>query len=120
MKSFFSSLAIFTLMLGMIIWNYIYIEETCATLNQKTEFLPACGQAQAALEDLVCYWEQESTMIGISTSQHAIEKMNECLSDLCYAAANNDVQIFECARYRAITVIKEIKDAESLRLENWI
>ena len=120
MKSFFSSLAIFALMLGMIIWNYLYIEETCATLNQKIEFLPACDQAESAIEDLVSYWEHESNKIGISTSQHTIEKMNDCLSDLCYAVANNDVRFFERTRYRAITVIKEIEDAEAMRLENWI
>lgn len=120
MKSFFSSLAIFALMLGMIIWNYLYIEETCAILNKKIELLPAYDQAESAVEDLVSYWESASSKIGISTSQHTIEKMNDCLSDLCYAVANNDAQFFECARFRAITVMKEIEDAEALRLENWI
>lgn len=120
MKSFFSSLAIFTLMLGSIIWNYLYIGETCAVLREKIELLPACSQAEAAVEDLVAYWEKESGKIGISTSQHIIDKMNDCLSELRYAAANNDAQFFECARYRATSVIKEIEDAESLQLENWI
>lgn len=120
MKSFFSSLAIFSLLLGMVIWNYIYIEETCATLTKKIEFLPTCEQSEAALEELICYWEKESSKIGISTSQHTIEKMNDCLSDLYYAVTNNDVHFFERTRYRAITVIKEIEDAEAMRLENWI
>ncbi|MBR2464958.1 MAG: hypothetical protein IKB41_05980 [Clostridia bacterium] len=74
MKSFFSSLAIFALMLGMIVCNYLYIEETCATLNEKAVCLPTCEHAELAVKDLVSYWEQESSRIGISTSQHAIEK----------------------------------------------
>lgn len=120
MKSFFSSLAIFALMLGMIVCNYLYIEETCAALHEKIELLPTCEQANSAVEDLVSYWEGESCKIGLSTSQHIIDKMNDCLSELCYAVANGDTQFFECARYRAIGIIKEIEDAESLQLENWI
>ena len=102
MKSFFSSLAIFSLLLGMIIWNYIYIEETCATLTKKIELLPTCEQCEAALEDLIYYWEQESSKIGISTSQHTIEKMNDCLSDLYYAVKNtsehNRLSYCKCSR----------------------
>jgi hypothetical protein len=120
MKSFFSSLAIFALMLGMIVCNYLYIEETCATLNEKAVCLPTCEHAELAVKDLVSYWESESKNIRVSTSQYVVNKMNDYLSDLCYAVANNDAQFFECARYRAISIIKEIKNAESLRLENWV
>lgn len=120
MKSFFSALAIFLLMLSMIIWNYFYMEETCSVLQAKIELLPSCEQAVAAVEELVDYWESESSKIGISISQHTIDKMNDCLAELRYAVANHDVQFFECARYRAISIIKEIQDAESLQLENWI
>ena len=120
MKSFLSALAIFLLMLGMIVWNYYYMEETCDTLRAKIELLPSCEQATAPTLELIDYWEGESSKIGISASQHTIDKMNDCQSDLCYAVANQDAQFFERARYRAIGILNEIQDAESLQLENWI
>ena len=120
MKSFFSALAIFLLMLGMIVWNYFYIEKTCDTLMAKIEQLPPCEQATAPTSELIDYWEGESSKIGISTSQHTIDKMNDCLAELCYAVANQDAQFFERARYRSISILKEIQDAESLQLENWV
>ena len=120
MKSFFCSLGIFILMLGLIVWNYVYMASTCDALAEKIEALPACDGADDALAALSEYWDREKNKIGISVSQHTIDKMNDCMAELKYAVKNRDAQIFECARYRAISIVEELRDAESLSLENWI
>ena len=120
MKSFFCSLAIFALMLGVIICNHFYIVRTCETLAQKIELLPPCSNAHVAVNELVAYWERKQSKIDISISQHTVDKMNECLHEIEYAIQHEDAQIYEWARYRALSIIEEIKDAESLHPENWI
>ncbi len=120
MKSFFCSLSIFALMLGVIICNHFYIMRTCDTLTKKMELLPPCDSAQVAVNELVAYWERKQSKIDISISQHTVDKMNECLYELEYAILHGDEQIYEWARYRTLSIIEEIKDAESLQPENWI
>ncbi len=120
MKSFFCSLGIFALMLGLIVWNYVYVANTCDALTEKIEALPTCEAASEELLSFCEYWDREKSKIGISISQLTIDKMNDCIAELKYAAKNGDPQIFECARYRAISIVEEIRDAESLSIENWI
>ena len=120
MKSFFWSLAIFALMLGIIIFNHFYITRTCDTLSKKIEALPPCEGADVATHEILSYWEREQSKIDISISQHTVDKMNDCFAELKYATKHGDAQIFECARYRALSVLEEIRDAESLHPKNWI
>ena len=120
MKSFFCSLAIFALMLCMIVCNYFYITHACDTLTEKIEALPPCEEAAIATGELLSWWEREQSKIDISISQHTVDKMNDCMAELKYAADHGDAQIFECARYRALSVVEEIRDAESLHPKNWI
>ena len=120
MKSFFCSLGIFILMLALIVWNYLYVASTCHVLAEKITALPTCDTADDALATLFDYWESEKSKIGISISQHTIDKMNDCMAELRYAVKYRDAQIFECARYRALSIVEELRDAESLSLENWI
>ena len=57
MKSFVSSLLIFALLLGGMILNYHYINDTCDTLAARIDALPPCGEAEDAILALGAFWE---------------------------------------------------------------
>ena len=120
MKSFVASMLVFGMLLCAILLNYNYVLRVCVELEQKIDTLPACSEAAEAVDDLMKRWETESRKLKLSISLHQIDKMEECLSDLYYAAHYGDANIFEQSRCRAKTIIRDIRDGEMPLAENFM
>lgn len=120
MKSFVASILVFGVLLCVIFINYNYVLRVCEELEQKIDALPACGEATEAINDLVERWETESRKLKLSISLRQIDKMEECLSDLYYAASYGDANIFEQSRCRAKAIIRDIRDGEMPLVENFM
>ena len=120
MKSFWGSLLVFALMLGMIVFNHYYITRACAHMQDKTTSLPDCELAADAVSDLSEYWESKRGGFGISISKQTVEKMTLYIEELKHAASTGDAQLFERARVRILCLIYEMSDTESVRPENWV
>ncbi len=120
MKSFAVSMGIFCVLLGIIVWNYCYVSRVCTELIEKIEELPACDASSEAVNELCDYWKEESEWLAISLSLHTIHKMDDCLTELRYAADHNDTQFFEKNRYLARTIVEEMRDNEKPMLKNLI
>ena len=120
MKSFWAALLIFGLMLVAITVNHIYITRACEELAAEIESLPPCENAAAPTQDLLRHWEGGKKCFGLSVSKGTVEKMTLCVEELAHAASCGDTQLFEGARIRAVCLLREIWNAESLLAENWI
>ena len=120
MKSFVASILVFSALLGVILLNYCYVLRVCKEFEEKVDALPECGAAAEAVDELVGFWNEKSRKLKFSLSLHEIDKMEECLADLCYATNFEDARIFEQSRFRAKIIIKEIQDDEIPRIENWM
>ena len=120
MKSFIASLLVFGVLLCVILINYSYVLRVCEELEQKIDALPECSEATEAMSDLLILWDKRSSMLKFSISLRQIDKMEECLSDLYYAASHGDARVFEQSRFRAKAVIRDIRDGEVPRVENFM
>ncbi len=120
MKSFVISALIFCLLLGVIFLNYCYVLRVCRELEEEINTLPPCDTADEAVAELIDFWEKESRKLKLSLSLRQLDKMEECLADLCYAITFDDARIFEESRFRAKAIIKDIHDGEIPRVENWM
>lgn len=120
MKSFWASLCIFGTLIGVIIWNSIYIRRTCTALYEAAEALPACESAGLTVDALSDFWEQESSRIKLSVSRHTINKIDECLAEWKSAAKLEDETEYERCRHLFLTVMEQISRAETPSPRNWI
>ena len=120
MKSFAVSVFIFCVLLCVILTNYAYVLRVCEDLEQKADALPECSEAMGATGELLALWEKESGKLKLSISLRQIEKMEECLSDLHYAASHGDARIFEQSRSRIKAVIDDIRNGEMPLPENFM
>lgn len=118
MKVFVASLILFVLLLGVIWWNYIFINSTADEMNRKVTALPSCAEAEEAVDALADYWEKRSAIAGLSVSYEVLYEVEENLSDLRSAATQNEEFEFEAARARVIVSIRQLRRLEQFSIEN--
>ncbi len=120
MKSFWVSMIMFCALLVMIILNCCYTVRACDELDCMIQALPNAENASQAVSELRDYWKQKSGGVSISTPLQIIQRVEDCFTELQYAADYGDARTFEKNRYLAKTLIQELRDRELPRLENWI
>lgn len=118
MKTFVVSLVFFALLLGVICWNYIFINSMADEMDRQITELPACTQAQDALAALTSYWEARYAIAGLSVSYEVLYEVEENLADLRSAAALGEDSDFEAARERAHASIRQLRRLEQFSIEN--
>ena len=115
MKIFIFALALFILLVGFIIFNYIYVNKTSDELAQTTARLSQSINEINALEE---FWETKRPIIVLSSGMSKIDNIY-CLIDSLriYAKYGNTVE-FECVRELLINAFLDLSEFESLKLED--
>ena len=114
MKSFVSSLLIFALLLGGMILNYHYINDTCDTLAARIDALPPCGEAEDAIAALGAFWEAHKGKIELSVSGSDIEYFEESLAELTVANQEKEEADFATAKALLLEGVKRLRRLEQL------
>ncbi len=120
MKSFWTSVCIFGLLIGIIIWNSIYIHRVCRELTEAAKELPAYEDGATALAVLTEKWERESIYMELSVSHNSINKISDCLYEWKSAAKVGDEAEYERCRYLFLSIINQITRAEGVSISNWV
>ena len=120
MKSFWASIGIFGALVGLIIWNSIYIHRVCDELSCDALALPSCAEGGEALAVFKERWEQESRYIELSVSHHSTNKINDCLAEWESAAKVGEEAEYERCRHLFLSLIAQILSTESASIRNWI
>ena len=120
MKGFVASLLLFGALLGVIVFNSLYVTRACQDLQAALQALPPVAEADAAAAALCSLWEHEESKLRVSVSQNMLDKINAIFAELTYAVRFNDAVSFEKCRLLAIQSFKEIEDNEGLIPKNWI
>lgn len=118
MKTFVASLIFFALLLGAICWNCIFINSMADEMNRRVTEIPSYADAKDALDSLSAYWEKRHAIASLSVSYEVLYEVEENLSDLRSAAAQNEESDFEEARSRVLVSIRQLRRLEQFSIEN--
>ena len=118
MKAFVISLCVFTLVLGVTVWNSVYIGKVTSELEAiSNEISPSNKEALEEAED---YWKRNEHIICIFVSHKDIDNVNIAFDVLNEKMNNGDeVGFYE---YTALlkNYIEEIGKKERIHIDNII
>ena len=118
MKAFVISLCVFTLVLGVTVWNSVYIGKVTSELEAiSNEISPSNKEALEEAED---YWERNEHIICIFVSHKDIDNVNIAFGVLEEKIKNDDGGGFY--EYLALLkkYIEEIGNKERFHIDNII
>ncbi len=111
MKSFAVSLLLVILMLGVIVWNHIYINEVIDGLQAQLEALPAPTDAACAdaARQLCEDWKAHMDIMELSVGFNIVDRVNEQAQALKACAECGDVFGYYTARALLQDAIEDVK-----------
>lgn len=120
MKSSWFALILFLLLLGFIIFNFIFVNRRSDELVKAAEALPAIGEpecAEAAAE-LASFWESSSVYISFSCGVSEIEHITDLCDSLCVYAESGNACEFERIRRMLVNAFIGISAFESFHADD--
>ena len=118
MRSFYVSLAVFALLLFIIVWNSIFVQQTTDNLIALLTDLPDCDRAERKFEHLEEFWEAREWLVALTASRADIESVSEQLIQMRSAVQTGDTIGFERARALAIEAAHHLHHLEEISLDN--
>lgn len=118
MKSFYTALAVFLLLLGLILCNSFYVRKASRELTKMIEAAPACEEAEAAVDDLYQYWKEHERILALSLPLCDIQSMSDCLAKMRAAVKTKNSEAFEEGRLLALDMLEHIGGMEKLSIDN--
>ena len=99
MKVFFISLAVFVLMLGLILWNTLYINRLSFVLLERVDELETADTDRRIplARELLELWESHTLLVGISVGYPTVDRVSEQAAVLCATAEYGDEYAFRTA-----------------------
>lgn len=118
MKTFYAALVLFAILLGAVALNFYHINHVADELNRQLEALPACEEAQEALDGMYVYWEAHKKCASLSISYEVLYQMEENITDMKSAVAKKEDSEYEKARALMSISIKQMRRLEKFSIEN--
>lgn len=122
MKSFWTAVIIFSVMIMMIIANSLYMSKIttnlCEMLRNISE--PADYQCIQQIIRFENYWKKHCNIIKLSTTSDEINSISSAIIKLKYLALELEESEFEVVRHQLLHAICNIRESEQLSLENII
>ena len=118
MKTFFATVVIFLLLLGIILWNTLFVNATVQELEVRLSALSTPQAAADSLTALEDYWQEQRCRIRLSVPSETVLRLDTHLAALRAALLVGDAAGFARARAEALTVVRSIRDAERPTLDN--
>lgn len=121
MKSFYTILCLFAVMMGAITINYFYISRLSQELTFELEHLPPPSESPDTAghaHQLRDRWVKSRRFAQITVNHTEIEAISNAADELCiYAEHKSDVE-FERARKLFINALEELELSEKLSPTN--
>ncbi len=116
MKTFYTSIALFILMIAFILINASYINRTVNELTEITHALPSPinSNYDTCINDLKEFWEQNYTAISFSVCMNDLNKISDSISQLKAYSTNQNEQDFEATRKILINAINNMCRLEKI------
>ena len=115
MRTFYAALIAFSLLIGAVCANAVYVGHTTTALQQRITALADAENASAALSDVEEFWCRHKAAIAFSKHGECIREMEQSLNELSKAVKQADANELEEAVRAAIGVTERIRRAEGLR-----
>lgn len=120
MKGFAVMLVIFMLMTGVLIVNYIYINNVADRLYAMTSQVPGIGEEgcykQLSLIDE--YWQNNHDTVGLSVSFIELNRVSDGITAMKSYAISGDSTQLECTRELLLNAIHEMSRLEAFTIGN--
>ena len=116
MKSLIATLVLFSLTLGGIILNAVYVNAVADDLEQQIAALPdACAaDCVAAVSSLRADWERRAAGIEFASGFATTDRIGEYLSSLLACAECGDLFGYHSARALLLNAISDMRRPERL------
>ena len=99
MKTFCIILVIFVLMIGLILYNALYINRLSFALSERLDAMPDVGDAACVprARELLDFWNSHTKLVGLSVCYPTLDRLTEQAVTLLACAECNDLYGFRAA-----------------------
>ena len=113
MRSFFTSLTILLVMIGLIIWNSVWVT---GKLDNLLDICEKIENGSPALEELTSGWQDCRNIVSLSINHSEIDRAENAICGLLsYPFGSDDFM----SRLRELeSALNRISDAQKFRLDN--
>ena len=120
MRAFAVAMILLGLMLGGIVWNYIYINEVSDALNDRLERLSEIGSEGCVAEaaELLVFWKRHVDTVGLSVEFIVVDRVSEQAKTLLTCAETGDRYGFAIARTLLGDAIEDMRRLERFEIGN--
>jgi len=118
MKTFYLSLFLFILLVGLIVGNAIFVRYTTAALEKDIGALPSITDAGAALDTLEMLWQKRRIWLSLSVPAGQMLHFETAFSGMRSAVKNGDAADYEIYRAQALLAVRGLARLERFSAEN--
>ncbi len=119
MKTFIISTVIFAVMISVIIFNYMYINDAADVLDElAAAIIPEADNLEASVKALEDYWEDNKVRIGLVSNHTVINNIGIKISGIRLFYEKNDSLRLAREVLLLKEEIKEMRRLERLSAEN--
>ena len=118
MKTFYLTLLLFSLLVGLIVGNMLFIRSATKTLGARVEALPPLPEADAPLAELETLWQSKRIAMSLSVPAGQLLLFDTTLAGMRSAVKNGDAADYEIYRAQALLAVRGLGRLERFSAEN--
>ncbi len=118
MKTFYLTLFLFMVLVGLIAGNAVFVLQTANALQSRVEALPASSEADAALDELETFWQRRRVPLSLSVPASALLLFDTALTGMKSTAGSGNAADYELYRDEALLAIRGLARLERFSAEN--
>ena len=93
MRSLIATIILFSLLVGSVIINAIYVDSVCDKIKISADALKTSFQKEELLSELKSIWSKNKSYLNLSIRTNEIERMNDFIESLSASHnANNEAE----------------------------
>ena len=118
MRALVATLILFSLLVGVIVTNALYVNSVCDRLDITAEALKSSSSKERLISDLRATWNKSRSLLGFSIRASKIERMGDLIESLSASyEAQNDAE-FQKYCILISELAKELARYEKLSLNS--
>ncbi len=99
--------------------NYIYVQNTYDLITDAIDLLPGePSEASLMIADIQSLWERRRGFLELTISTPCLESISSLFEEISIAAECNNTEEYQKAMARLMRAIADIKDLETISIEN--
>jgi hypothetical protein len=107
------------IMLATSATNYIYVNNTFDIINAELSSLPVDLTICASkIPKLKYIWEERRALLNLTHSKPELDKVSELFEEAIIAASHSNISDFETTMARLRRAIEDIRNLESITIDN--